>query len=196
MKIIAFTGMPFSGKTEAVKIANNMNIDVIRMGDIVWEEVKKKGLELNDKNVGFIANQMREEFGQNIWAIKTIEKIKSNYKNSTIIIDGIRNFNEIKTFKRNLTNDFTLIAIISTDENRHKRALSRGRKDDSKILNEIKKRDEREISWGIKDAIKLADYKISNNGSINDLNYEIKEIIKKFIKNDNLITQLMLCQYF
>ena len=182
MKIIAFTGMPFSGKTEAVKIANNMNIDVIRMGDIVWEEVKKKGLELNDKNVGFIANQMREEFGQNIWAIKTIEKIKSNYKNSTIIIDGIRNFNEIKTFKRNLTNDFTLIAIISTDENRHKRALNRGRKDDSKILNEIKKRDEREISWGIKDAIKLADYIISNNGSIKDLNYKIKEIIKNLLK--------------
>ena len=178
MKIIAFTGMPFSGKTEAVKIVSNMNIDVIRMGDIVWEEVEKKGVKLNDKNVGLIANQMREEFGQNIWAIKTIKKIKSNYKKSTIIIDGIRNCEEVNTFKRILTNNFTLIAIISSDENRYQRALTRGRKDDSKILNEIKERDKRENSWGIKDVIKLADNTVSNDGSLKDLRLKIIEIIK------------------
>ncbi|HEC81032.1 MAG TPA: hypothetical protein ENI42_01220, partial [Thermoplasmatales archaeon] len=38
MKTIAFTGMPGSGKTEAVKIAKELEIPVIRMGDCVWEE--------------------------------------------------------------------------------------------------------------------------------------------------------------
>ena len=68
MKIIAFTGMPFSGKSEAVEIAKKLGIPVVRMGDMVWDEVKKQGLEINDGNVGFIANKMRESHGMDIWA--------------------------------------------------------------------------------------------------------------------------------
>ena len=77
MKILAFTGMPFSGKSEAVKIAREMNIPVVRMGDMIWDEVKKQGLVLTDQNVGNIATQMRKEHGKDIWAIRTIEKIKT-----------------------------------------------------------------------------------------------------------------------
>ena len=66
MKILAFTGMPCSGKTEAVKVAKEMDIPVIRMGDAVWREVKHQGLELNDKNVGDVANNMREKHGKYI----------------------------------------------------------------------------------------------------------------------------------
>ena len=80
MKIIAFAGMPFSGKSEAVRIAKEKNIPVIRMGDMVWDEVKKRGLELNDKNVGTIANEMRQKHGKDIWAKKTIERVKSKLK--------------------------------------------------------------------------------------------------------------------
>ena len=61
MKILAFTGMPASGKSVAVEIAKEKNIPVIRMGDAVWFETKKQGLLLNDKNVGKVANDMREK---------------------------------------------------------------------------------------------------------------------------------------
>ena len=46
MKIIAFAGMPFSGKSEAVRIAKDYKIPVIRMGDMIWEETKKQGAGL------------------------------------------------------------------------------------------------------------------------------------------------------
>jgi len=177
MKIIAFTGMPFSGKTEAVKIIKKMNINIIRMGDIVWEEVKKRGLKLTDKNVGFTANQMREEFGNTIWAIKTIEKIKLKYKTPLIVIDGVRSCDEVDVFKKTLGTNFILIGITSSDDLRYKRALIRGRKDDSKILNKIKERDKREIAWGIKDVIKLADIFVSNDGDLEDLRINIIGII-------------------
>ena len=177
MKLIAFTGMPFSGKTEAVKIARKMNLDVIRMGNIVWEEVKKKGLKLNDKNVGFIANQMRDKFGKDIWAIKTIEKIKLKNKVQTIVIDGVRCYEEVARFKNSIGNDFLLIAINSSDYLRHKRALIRGRKDDSKVIRKIKERDKREIAWGIKDVINCADIIISNDDCLEDLRLKIIEII-------------------
>ena len=95
LKTIAFAGMPFSGKSEAVKIAKDLKIPVIRMGDMIWEETKKQGLELNDKNVGTIANNMRKNHGMNIWAKKTLEKIKSIKDTKLLFIDGIRNIEEI-----------------------------------------------------------------------------------------------------
>ena len=101
MKIIAFAGMPFSGKSEAVKIAKKMGIQVIRMGDMVWDEVKKRGLDLTDENVGNIANEMRNKYGKDIWARRTIKKISQFSNIDKIVIDGIRNLEEINTFKKN-----------------------------------------------------------------------------------------------
>ncbi len=187
MKIIAFTGMPFSGKTEAVKIAREMDIEIIRMGDLVWDEVKKRGLKLSDKNVGFIANEMRKKFGKDIWAMRTVEKLKTKNKIQTILIDGVRSYEEVLSFKKNLGNNFILIAINSSDYLRHKRALIRGREDDSNVIRKIKERDKREIEWGIKEAIKHSDINVSNNDSLKDLRIKIIKIFKNLLKNDKLI---------
>ena len=136
MEIIAFAGMPFSGKTEAVKIAKEMEIPVIRMGDIVWQEVKNRNLKINDKNVGFIANEMRKKHGKNIWAKKTIDKIKDIKNTKYLVIDGIRNLEEVETFKKELKGDFILIGVEVSDKTRYKRAMKRNREDDSVDLVE------------------------------------------------------------
>jgi dephospho-CoA kinase len=182
MKIIAFTGMPFSGKTEAVKIANEMGFPIIRMGDIVWDEVKKRGLKLNNSNVGVIANQMRENHGKNIWAIKTIKKIKSMKNIDFLIIDGIRNIEEIKTFRRRLLVKIIIIAIKTSDEIRIKRALTRNRRDDSKDIEKIKERDKREVVWGLNKVIESADILIVNNEGIEDFRKKIKKVLSRLQK--------------
>ena len=179
MKIIAFAGMPFSGKTEAVKIAKNMKFPVVRMGDMVWDEVNNRGLKLNNKNVGTIANQMREKHGQDIWALKTINKIKSMGKIESIIIDGIRNIEEIDTFKRELGKNFVVVAVETSDKTRQKRALKRGRKDDSKDIKKVKERDQRELRWGLGSAIASADIVVSNEGSIDGFRKHIKETLER-----------------
>ena len=179
MKIIAFTGLPFSGKSEAVEIARNMNIPVIRMGDMIWEETKNRGLQLTDKNVGAVADTMRKQHGMDIWARRTLKKIDKFKISHQIVIDGIRNIEEVETFKNGLGKDFLLIAVTVKDEIRYKRAMNRGRQDDSLDLDLIKKRDERELSWGLKDVIEHSDIKISNEGSLKDFKEKITEFLKK-----------------
>ena len=110
MKILAFTGMPCSGKSVAVQIAKQHHIPVIRMGDAVWEETKKQGLPLNDTHVGAIANDMRSKFGKDIWAKKTVEKITAMKKTDSLVIDGIRNSEEIDYFKKHL--GVTLLSLL------------------------------------------------------------------------------------
>lgn len=179
MKIIAFTGMPCSGKSEAVQIAKNMGINVFRMGDMVLEEVKNKGLPSDDKHVGTIANQMRKKFGKDIWAKKTLEKI-SKYKDlKYVVIDGIRNIEEIETFEKKLGNDFIVIAIVASDETRQKRFLTRGREDDSKDIQDLINRDKRELNWGLGSVLASADIVIPNEGRLKIFKDEIKKIFNK-----------------
>lgn len=179
MKIIAFAGMPCSGKSEAVKIAKAMDIPVVRMGDMVWEEVKNRGLSLDEKNVGAIADQMRKEFGMDIWAKRTLEKISQIKKSNHIFIDGIRNIEEIDTFKKKLGQDFLIVAVTASDETRQKRFLKRGREDDSSNVQDLKDRDKRELNWGLGTVIASADIIIPNDDGIQDFKKEIKKILSR-----------------
>jgi len=179
MKIIAFTGMPASGKSEAVQLAKNKGIPVIRMGDMVWEETKRQGKPLDDKNVGEIAQSMREKHGMAIWAKRTVEKIRSLKKSPLLVIDGVRNMEEIEYFKQELGMDFLVIAVDAPDELRRKRAISRGRTDDSKNLKDLEERDKREICWGLQKVIANADIVIPNNGSIKDFKKQVSTVFKK-----------------
>jgi len=168
--------MPFSGKSEAVQIAKDQNIPVIRMGDMVWQETKNQGLELNDKNVGMVANDMRKTHGMDIWAKRTLEKIKSMKDANLLVIDGLRNIEEIETFEKELGKDFVVVAVQVSDELRYQRAMSRGREDDSQDLNLIKERDKRELSWGLGNVIASADIVVSNECSLEEFRNEIIKI--------------------
>ena len=179
MKIIAFAGMPCSGKSEAVKIAKDMKIPVIRMGDMVWEEVKNRKLTLDEKNVGTIANKMRKEHGMDIWAKRTIDKILKIRKTDYLIIDGIRNIEEIDYFKKKLGKDFKLIAVTASDATRQKRFLKRGREDDSSDIQDLQDRDKRELDWGLGTVIASADIIVPNDEGIKDFKTEIKKLLSK-----------------
>jgi len=173
MKIIAFTGMPASGKSEAVQLAKDKGIPVIRMGDLVWEETKRQGRPLNDKNVGSVATTMRKKHGMDIWAKRTVEKIHSLKKSLRLVIDGVRNMEEIEYFKKELGLDFFVVAIDAPDELRRKRAIARGRTDDSKDLKDLEERDKREIHWGLQKVIANADIIIQNNGSLDQFQKQV-----------------------
>jgi dephospho-CoA kinase len=177
MKIISFTGMPASGKSEAVQLAKDKGIPVIRMGDMVWDETKKQGRALDDKNVGEIANTMRQKHGMDIWAKRTVEKINSMKKSSLIVIDGVRNREEIEYFKKELGMDFLVIAIDAADELRRKRTLTRGRTDDSHNPRDLEERDKRELRWGLQTVITNADVMIPNNGSLKDFQKQVLTVL-------------------
>lgn len=170
--------MPCSGKSVAVQIAKENKIPVIRMGDAVWEETKNQGLLLNDKNVGFVANDMREKHGKDIWAKKTVEKIKSNVKEDCVVIDGIRNSEEIDFFKKELGNKFIVISILASNKTRKKRVITRKREDDSSYVKDLEERDRRELGWGLGKVIKYADIEIVNEGNMDEFHEIIREIFR------------------
>ena len=174
--VIGLTGLPGSGKTEVAKILKKAGFKIFSMGDVVREEVKKRGLELKRENLEKIAIEIREKEGKDAVAKRIIEKVKNtNYEK--ICIDGIRSIDEINTFKK-VFKDFKLIAVICSKEERMTRLRKRARSDDD--LKKLEEREKHEKLLGIDKAIEIADIKILNEGSLEDLREKVEEILSNF----------------
>jgi dephospho-CoA kinase len=174
MRVIGTTGMPGSGKTEVAKVAKAKGIPVIRMGDLVWGEVKRRGLELSDESVGRVASELRKGEPA-IWAIKTIEVIKG-LQTKIVVIDGVRSKAEVEKFRSEFPN-FLLVGIYTSPATRFKRIFGRGRVDDIASKKAFIERDKRELKWGIGRAIALADLMLVNESSLEEFRKEIARLL-------------------
>ena len=178
MKLIAFVGMPASGKSEAAAIAKKLGIPVVNMGDVVREETAKRGLPPTDENIGGTGTSLRREKGMDIIAKRCVPKIHL-IKTPVIVVDGTRNINEIEYFKKEFGNDFMLIAIHTPFEMRFERVRKRARSDDMNCTEELKRRDEREKGWGLDKAIEKADITIDNTETIEKFQKQIELLLGK-----------------
>lgn len=180
MKIIAFVGLPASGKSEASKIALKMGLRVVVMGDIVREEVKKRDLLPSDENSGIVANDLREKEGMDAIAKRCIPRIKRKNRNTdVIIVDGIRGIAEVSKFKEVFSEDFKLIKVDTSIEKRFQRVKERVRSDRLNSLEELIMRDERELSWGMKEAMDMADMVLENEDSLKKFQDRVKVTLKE-----------------
>lgn len=176
--IIAFIGLPLSGKSTATKVAENLDFPVVVMGDIIRDEVIHQGLELNDSNAGKVANELREKEGMDGIANRCIPVINAR-KENVVIIDGIRGDAEVKRFKQEFGRNFILINIQADRNERYDRSLKRERSDDIATIEELKDRDERELSWSMEKAIDNADITLENNSTLNKFTDKVEQVLRK-----------------
>ena len=166
MKVIGVVGLPASGKGEFSKIAAEMGIPVIVMGDMIRNAVKEDGLDPTDTNLGAVANRLRKERGMDAIAYLCIPEIQRQTA-PLVLVDGIRGDAEVELFRETFLG-FTLICIESSFENRLSRVAARNRSDDFKTAGELRNRDERELGWGLGKALKQAEVQIANNGTLDE----------------------------
>jgi dephospho-CoA kinase len=176
IRVVAFTGMPGAGKSEAVRVARDMGAQVLRMGDAVWTEVKERGLPLEASVVGRVASEMRESHGADVWARRTIEAVDRSA--DIVVIDGLRTRAELATFREALGGDFVLVLIDCPDEVRLERVTARARDDDTLSREAFFERDERELGWGLGAVLEAADVVIDNTGSVEELHGRVRTILE------------------
>lgn len=163
MRVIATTGMPGSGKSLAIEVAEELSIPVLQMGDLVREETADRGLEPAPESFGEVASEMRDEEGADIWAQRTLERLEG-IDAEPVLIDGVRNLEELTTFRKALEDDLLLVAILASPDTRYKRLAKRGRAEDSADRDTLLDRDLRELGYGLGDVIAMADVYIENEG--------------------------------
>jgi dephospho-CoA kinase len=179
--------MPGSGKSEAMEVAKARGHPVVRMGDLIWEEVDRQGLPRDAKHVGQVANGMRESHGKDVWAKRTADRVREmtarpGSKVAGVLIDGIRSQEEVETLRREIGHDFLLVAIHTDPDHRFQRMVRRGRADDSKDPTVLKARDEREMTWGIARTIALADEMLVNDSTLEAFRAKVAALLDRLAK--------------
>lgn len=170
-------GLPASGKTEAAKVAQELGIPIIRMGDVVREEVKRRGLDITEENVGKVANDIRAKEGMGAVAERCVPLIKT-MDEDIVVVDGLRGGAEAEAYKKAFDAQFTLIAILASQKNRFARALARKRSDDVVDWEGFKQKDDRELRWGLKEAIRMANVLIDNNGTLEEFRENVRAALE------------------
>lgn len=177
--MIVVTGMPGSGKDEFIKVAKTLGWIDIHMGDEVRKYAKLNNIPSVDSEIGKFASMERQTFGKEIWAKRVWDDM---HPGKNYIIDGLRNLEEFEYFKSK-DSGLILVAIYTEREERLKRILRRNRPDDVHSHDELVSRDDRELSWGIGNAISLADYMIVNDSTLEDFKKRARELLLKINRN-------------
>jgi len=181
--LIGLTGRMGSGKGELVKILENKGFKKTSLSDMVRAEVRKRGKEVTRGEMQDIGNELRKNGGAGILGKLVKELIEKN-EPASWVIDGIRNPAEVE-FLRKLP-DFILLGVEASTDILLSRIKSRERDTDKISDEEIKSVLDRE--WGIGeppdgqrvgDCMKIADYIIKNEGSLENLDIELNKILEK-----------------
>jgi dephospho-CoA kinase len=179
MKLIVTVGMPGSGKDELIAVAHAMGLATLKMGDLVRDETRRRGLALNNANVGRVASEERDKHGPGVWAQRALPKLTE----TRMLVDGCRSDSEVSVFRHNF-GDLFVLGIFSSPETRHDRLSARQRSDDVD-LQDFYDRDRRELKWGIGSAFALADGMLVNEGSLDEFRRNARSMLEKVLARDD-----------
>jgi dephospho-CoA kinase len=178
-KIIAVVGLPGSGKSEAIEfLKEKYNLPKVYFGEVTFDEMKKRGLEINEKNERNVREDLRKKFGVDCYAQRMISKIKKIKTNKNILVESLYSWPEYINFRKAFGSKFLVIAVYASPKTRYKR-LS-GRKIRPLTPKETQSRDYAQIenlSQG--GPIAIADYTIINEGDKVELLENAKKIYQK-----------------
>jgi dephospho-CoA kinase len=186
MKVMAFTGMPGSGKSVVVDALKKEGYETLYMGIIVRNEMTRSNIEPSGTNVRNFATELREKHGEDIVARKCMPELLEKIKRSTnkpVIIEDIKGIAEVEYFRKELGEDFALIAIHTPPRLRFQRSRNRDSEWDDKTIRDFEEfqwRDKKEMAWGLSDAIALADHIVVNDSSEGSLIEKVKELIAQY----------------
>jgi len=172
--------MPGSGKTTLTEYFKESGYNVVTMGDVVRETAFNMGIEPSRANLGRIAEELRMKQGKEAIARICVEKIASK-RLERVVIDGIRSLDEVEVFGEN--NNIMLIAVHASPETRFQRLSTRGRSDDDAEKEAFRKRDIRELGFGLGDAIAMADRILINEGAFAEFKTAFGELVGRLNEN-------------
>lgn len=176
MKVIGTVGMPGSGKSEAAAVAEELGVPVVIMGDVIRQECRDRGLDPAQHH-GRIAQQLREERGPGAIAERSLPVIREHLQdNDVVLVDGIRSDVEVERFREAFGDAFTLVEVYAPYDVRRKRIEGRGRPGD--IDGEsLASREERELEFGMGEAIEEADVTVENTGSLAEFRERVTDLL-------------------
>jgi len=184
-KLILIVGLPGSGKSfAAFVIKKHFHAQVLMTGDVIREEIKRRGLPYNTEN----DIKMRLWFHTGREHLVCERLIKKMRKTGIIVIDGLRSPKELSMFRKIFKDKTVLIKITSSFNVRARREIERGRFGKNESVKYVRERDKSELSElvGLKKLLKMADYTIDNSKlTKKQMENKVVGFMKKILNEQN-----------
>lgn len=177
--VLGITGKRGSGKdTAALHLRDKYGFHVLTYTDHVLAPIlEKERKAVTRNNLMNLALEMRKSKGKHILTELICEKIESN---GFWAVSGVRYPEEYEYFKKNFGGNFKLINMECDAEKRYERVRKRGTKGESDItFREFMEIENKETEKVINKTIKLAEFSVTNNGTIGELQERLDKLAEK-----------------
>jgi dephospho-CoA kinase len=173
MTVYGFVGLPGSGKSEAADVARERGLPVVTMGDVIRRECRDRGVDPATEH-GRVARALREEHGEGAVVEDALRG------GDAVVVDGIRSDVEVEQFEEAFGDAFTLVRIDAPYETRAERLELRSRDaGDDEGGEALRERDQRELDFGMGDAMERADLTVENDGSLEAFRRRIRSVLER-----------------
>ena len=175
-RLIGLTGTNGAGKGEAAAYFAAKGYARYSLSDVIREELERRGEPVSRDNLIRVGNELRQRFGADVLARRTMAKIGPGGK---AVIDSIRNTSEIACLREQ--EGFVLLAIDAPIEVRFARVALRGRDESARDLEAFRKKEDEERAGGAKAqqleaSMAAADRLIVNDGTLEEFHRKLEEV--------------------
>ena len=180
--IIGVAGEVASGKDTVGKyIAEKYQALPLRFSQLLRDILDRMNLEQNQENMGRLSMHLRKAFGEDILSKGLVaEAVKS--ENELVVADGVRRLPDIINMQ--VQEGFYFIYVEASPKTRYERLIGRHQNTDdtTKTEAQFEKDALSEAESQIRDLKAQADFVINNDGTLEELQRQIDEIVAKIRK--------------
>jgi dephospho-CoA kinase len=179
--IIGIAGTDGSGKGSVVDHLKDGGFHHYSAREMIVSEIKKRGLDVHRPNMKLVGNAMRAEHGGSVIVKLAIDDSKLS-GHADFVIESIRTLDEVELLHKS---GGLLLAVDAEQNLRYERIYNRGSETDNITFAQFVEQELAE-STSLNPAeqnkisvIKMADYNITNNGTLEELHSQIDEFLQK-----------------
>lgn len=182
--IVGITGTNGAGKGVAVDyLVQQKGFVHFSCSGYISEELVRRGLELNRSNMRLVGNEFRERFGSG-HIVETFLKRANEEGIENMVIESIRSTGEAEALKKA---GGKLLVLDAERKIRYQRIFERKSGKDLIDFETFVLQEEREwfgaegaFDMNIRSVMEMADHRIENNVSLEDLFKQLDDFLAKF----------------
>lgn len=180
--IVGVAGEIASGKDTVGKyIAEKYQALPLRFSQLLRDILDRMGLAQNRENMAKLSLHLRKGFGEDILSKGILAEAERSEK-ELVVVDGIRRLPDM--IQMELNDHFYFVYVEASSETRYERLTKRRQNadDEHKTPVQFEKDALLETESQIRDLKSRADFVINNDGTLEELQQQIDEIVAKIRK--------------